>query len=489
MRLAPVLFIALLSVTSIGTIQTAWGLQAYPIRLEVITTSDWTLVNITGLNDVRLFQVNQGENIICTDNGDHITVWVGKRQYDETRIEVKIELVAVDPSSEIGINIRKGYVGVTDVSLKAWDENRFNRIERVVHGQTEGDPAENRRIETVRLSRLVPHSIDLIEAPDEPPEVVAAYYPWYSEDGRHWGDRNGDTASGSAHSPLIGAYDSGDQAVLERHVEEASSAGVTAFASSWWGIDGYEDWVLGRLAPICEENGFKFTVLYESLRDEPLDTPENISDELNYILERYGSNPSFLTWKGRPVIYVFSPGGENRDEGFWSEVQDQLIIDAVLVGDIRDQALLHAFEGVFNYNEIDTETHRENMEWVASSGSYIREDSFWRFILSASRQGYSFLDDRLTSGTVIPGYDDTKVRAEGRVMTRNGTETYQNYWDIINGVDVDWVFITSWNEWHEGTEIEPSVEYGYDALDETRIQVEKWMEKGINGDRGDCRGS
>lgn len=187
MRLAPVLFIALLSVTNIGTIQTAWGLQSYPIRLEVITTSDWTLVNITGLNDVRLFQVNQGENIICTDNGDHITVWVGKRQYDETRIEVKIELVAVDPSSEIGINIRKGYVGVTDVSLKAWDENRFNRIERVVHGQTEGDPAENRRIETVRLSSLVPHSIDLIEAPDEPPEVVAAYYPWYSEDGRHLG--------------------------------------------------------------------------------------------------------------------------------------------------------------------------------------------------------------------------------------------------------------------------------------------------------------
>jgi len=41
----------------------------------------------------------------------------------------------------------------------------------------------------------------------------------------------------------------------------------------------------------------------------------------------------------------------------------------------------------------------------------------------------------------------------------------------------DGVFITSWNKWHGGTEIEPSVEHGYDALDETGIQVEKWMKK------------
>ena len=103
------------------------------------------------------------------------------------------------------------------------------------------------------------------------------------------------------------------------------------------------------------------------------------------------------------------------------------------------------------------------MERVASSGSYIQESSYWRFIWSVRRQGYSFLGDRLTCGTVIPGYDDTKVRSEGRVITRNGTKTYRDYWNIINGVDVDWVFITSWNEWHEGTEIEPSVEHGYEA--------------------------
>ena len=489
MRTVPALFIALIFVTAMGTIHTAWGLQAYPIRLEVSTTSDWTLVNITGLNEVRLFEVKIGENIICTDNGDHITIWIGKRQYDETKKRVVIQFVAIDPSSEIEIQIRKGYIGITDISFKALNIGSFKRIERIVHGQTEGDPAENRWIEIVRLSKLVPYSIELIEETDEPPEVVAAYYPWYSEGGRHWGDRNEEFVSESTHFPLFGTYDSGDPVVLERHVEEASNAGITAFASSWWGIDGYEDWVLGELAHVCEENGFKFTVLYESIRDELLDTPEKVSSDLNYILERYGSSPSFLTWNGRPVIYVFSPGSDDRDNDFWLKVQDQLIIDAVLVGDIRSPILLSAFEGVFNYNELNIENHKENMVWVASTGSYIQEKSLWRFILSAGRHGYATLGDMLTVGTVIPGYDDTKVRNGSKVILRNGTRTYRDYWDVINEVDVDWVFITSWNEWHEGTEIEPSVEHGYEALEETIIQVEKWKRKRTNDGREDCRGS
>jgi hypothetical protein len=37
---------------------------------------------------------------------------------------------------------------------------------------------------------------------------------------------------------------------------------------------------------------------------------------------------------------------------------------------------------------------------------------------------------------------------------------YRTLWRKAIQADPDWVVITSWNEWYEGSEIEPSVEYG-----------------------------
>jgi len=62
--------------------------------------------------------------------------------------------------------------------------------------------------------------------------------------------------------------------------------------------------------------------------------------------------------------------------------------------------------------------------------------------------------------TVIPGYDDTKVRKPGRNVDRWDGQLYGMLWEQAIKSAPDWVLITSWNEWHEGTEIEPSVESG-----------------------------
>jgi glycoprotein endo-alpha-1,2-mannosidase len=53
------------------------------------------------------------------------------------------------------------------------------------------------------------------------------------------------------------------------------------------------------------------------------------------------------------------------------------------------------------------------------------------------------------------------------VTERWGGETYRVLWEEAVAAHPDYVLITSWNEWHEGSEIEPSVEYGSLFLDET----------------------
>jgi hypothetical protein len=53
------------------------------------------------------------------------------------------------------------------------------------------------------------------------------------------------------------------------------------------------------------------------------------------------------------------------------------------------------------------------------------------------------------------------------VTERWGGETYRALWQEAAAAHPDYVLITSWNEWHEGSEIEPSVEYDSIMLNDT----------------------
>jgi len=55
-------------------------------------------------------------------------------------------------------------------------------------------------------------------------------------------------------------------------------------------------------------------------------------------------------------------------------------------------------------------------------------------------------------------------------MPRYGGRTYNEFWNVAVEGKADWVLITSWNEWWEGSEIEPSWEYKEKYLELTR----KW---------------
>lgn len=52
--------------------------------------------------------------------------------------------------------------------------------------------------------------------------------------------------------------------------------------------------------------------------------------------------------------------------------------------------------------------------------------------------------------------------------------TYASYWDIVEEIGPHSILITSWNEWHEGTEIEPSREYGFEYINATRRFIEEY---------------
>lgn len=80
--------------------------------------------------------------------------------------------------------------------------------------------------------------------------------------------------------------------------------------------------------------------------------------------------------------------------------------------------------------------------------------------------------NKIFVATVMPGYDDTEVRSPGYVVERENGAYYNSFWSTARLSSPDHYIITSFNEWHEGTEIEPSLEYGYKYIDLTSDYME-----------------
>ncbi|MCW3052775.1 MAG: Endo-alpha-mannosidase, partial [Chthonomonadales bacterium] len=73
--------------------------------------------------------------------------------------------------------------------------------------------------------------------------------------------------------------------------------------------------------------------------------------------------------------------------------------------------------------------------------------------------------NHLTVETITPGYDDLKYNAfaeigPGTLVDRLNGQRYRSLWEQELKDAPDWVLINSFNQWHNGTEIEPSREMG-----------------------------
>ena len=63
------------------------------------------------------------------------------------------------------------------------------------------------------------------------------------------------------------------------------------------------------------------------------------------------------------------------------------------------------------------------------------------------------------------------------LVPRRDGATYDETWETALALRPAWVVIASWNEWHEGSEIEPSKEHGDRYLQSTRWWAARLRER------------
>jgi glycosyl hydrolase family 99 len=255
------------------------------------------------------------------------------------------------------------------------------------------------------------------------PIRAAFYYPWFPE---AWSERGIDPFT--HYHPTAGPYSSSDSAVLRSQIGQMRYAGVDAGISSWWGQGTRTDRRVPGLLAAAHGTPFRWALYYEPEgHGDP--SPAAIRADLSYIRTRYANDPAYLRVDGRFVVFVYARKGDGAGMAErWRKAND---LDAYVV--------LKVFPG---YRDVAAQPDGWHQYAPA--------------LAESEQAGHSF--------SVSPGFwhaADAQPRLErdvGRFAASVRTMVASR---------APWQLVTTFNEWGEGTAVEPASEWashsGYGA--------------------------
>ena len=295
------------------------------------------------------------------------------------------------------------------------------------------------------------------------PLLVAYYYPWY--DARTW-------TTGITPDQPAQPYVSADPAVMEQKIQQAQASGIDVLNVAWLGLRNPTDSNLAAMLPIAAAHDFALTASFET--DSPfLKSRQDVVQALKYVLGSYAARPGYLRYEGKPVIFFWRLGavplgGAATPVEAWKAVRAAVDPrgDALWIGEGDRFEYLEVFDGIYPYS-------------VAWSPNVTETTGL--YAARTRRQAERLGTAKLWVATVMPGYDDhTTGRLDAFSRDREGGAFYDETWRAAVATQPDWVMIVSWNEWVEGSQIEPSRSYGDLYLAATLARVTEW--KGMPGE-------
>ena len=276
---------------------------------------------------------------------------------------------------------------------------------------------------------------------DNPPRVFAFYYAWFDE--QTW------TPDHVADMPAE-QYVSRDPNAMARHVDQAQGAGIDAFVVSWISPGNPTDERFKMMLDVAGGKGFSATIDFEVNHYRSRDA---IINALTYVRDNLEPHGAFTRVNGKPIIFFWREQFRSVDE--WEQIRAAV--------DPNHEQLWIA-EGVnVAYQRVFDGHHLYSIAW-SPDVNYTLKDWSKRIRRAGT--------DKLWVATVMPGYDDTRTtRADKFARNREDGNFYRSTWNAALATKPDLLIITSWNEWVEGSMIEPSVTYGNLYLDITREYV------------------
>ena len=335
--------------------------------------------------------------------------------------------------------------------------------------------------------------------PDLRRRFVFEYYPWYSTAPvRHWDQwgRNPPTDLASNTVPLLGAYDSRSTPVIEQHARWIAESGVGVVDLSWWGPGSFSDRAVSKVMDVMAAHDIHVTFHLEPYAPE---RAERLPADVDFLLREYGERrrwDCFFLHRGAdgaegPVFKLFDTTLPERQtdcrgvvsdfpgyvpDGAWRRVTDQ--VRERLRGRFAAATLLSS-------GGDPERVRRSGFDGTADYSATTPPERWPGQALAATQAGGVF------SFAVSPGWDEIERRhvepdscyaprpfhprtraldwsapadrelarrlAEQRIRdTLQMSVLLQTHpWFSSARAGFFLTYVTSFNEWHEGTSFEP----------------------------------
>jgi hypothetical protein len=276
--------------------------------------------------------------------------------------------------------------------------------------------------------------------------VLAFYYAWY--DRKTWD-------SGKVPDVPLTPYASADRQAMARQIDQAQNAGIDAFVLNWWGKGNPTEKNLKTLLDVAAQKGFRVAADFD-INSPFMGGVERYADNLRHLHTVHAAHSAYLRYQGRPVVFFYNVS--RLPVSTWQSIRDQVDPnhDALWIAEGTDLSYQSVFDGHHLYSVI-WPNRIPPSKTLPQWGNRVREYN----------QEHSTA--KLWVATVMPGYDDRKARpGSGFAQSRQGGEYYRQCWQAAIASKAQWVVINSFNEWPEGSYVEPSQAYGNLYLDLTR---------------------
>ena len=319
---------------------------------------------------------------------------------------------------------------------------------------------------------------------DSQPLVLVHYMPWFQQYGYHWqeGSAKFDPAQilpdgraniASHYYPLTGNYDSADPLVLEYQLALMKMAGIDGVIFDWYGVTEGIDYkpihdAAQAMIELIRKREMKHAVCYEDQSVKhliefgivPKDQGRAAAKEtFDWMEKNWFPGDDYIKVDNRPLVLCFGPQffyQKSEWDSIWKDLNSRpFFIDL--------DARTNWADGTMNWSPMHL-----------SSGGRLSISSLVRYLNEFYRKQEHA---PFITGTVFPAFHDIYAQAGGTsygYLDYSSGETFRLTWTAARMARSNVIQIQTWNDYGEGTIIEPTIERGYTSLEFLQDEFLKW---------------